>query len=278
MKLIVAVSGGIDSVVLLDKLARSGRYQLIVAHFDHGMRQDSAADARFVAGLAKRHNLKFESRREELGKANEELARSRRYQFLFEIADEHGARLTTAHHLDDLVETVAINLTRGTRWRGLAGMSDERIWRPFLGRTKSELKEYATKHRLEWVEDETNLMDIYQRNRLRSPLSHLSLRDKQKVFELWQNQAKLRGEISQEAKLRSSFVSNRYYLTMISDEVARELVYANVLDNHGVSLLTSQLNYLLIAAKTGRADTVWQISKQIQMKLTKKNAIIERVE
>ncbi|NCU29681.1 tRNA lysidine(34) synthetase TilS [Candidatus Saccharibacteria bacterium] len=278
MKLIVAVSGGIDSVVLLDELARSGRYQLIVAHFDHGMRQDSAADARFVAGLAKRHNLKFESRREELGKANEELARSRRYQFLFEIADEHGARLTTAHHLDDLVETVAINLTRGTRWRGLAGMSDERIWRPFLGRTKSELKEYATKHRLEWVEDETNLMDIYQRNRLRSPLSHLSLRDKQKIFELWQNQAKLRGEISQEAKLRSSFVSNRYYLTMISDEVARELVYANVLDNHGVSLLTSQLNYLLIAAKTGRADTVWQISKQIQMKLTKKNAIIERVE
>ena len=278
MKLIVAVSGGIDSVVLLDKLARSGRYQLIVAHFDHGMRQDSAADARFVAGLAKRHNLKFESRREELGKANEELARSRRYQFLFEIADEHGARLTTAHHLDDLVETVAINLTRGTRWRGLAGMSDERIWRPFLGRTKSELKEYATKHRLEWVEDETNLTDLYQRNRLRSPLSRLSLKDKQKVFELWQNQAKLRGEISQEAKLRSSFVSNRYYLTMISDEVARELVYANVLDNHGVSLLTSQLNYLLIAAKTGRADTVWQISKQIQMKLTKKNAIIERVE
>ena len=278
MKLIVAVSGGIDSVVLLDKLARSGRYQLIVAHFDHGMRQDSAADARFVAGLAKRHNLKFESRREELGKANEELARSRRYQFLFEIADEHGARLTTAHHLDDLVETVAINLTRGTRWRGLAGMSDARIWRPFLNRTKSELKEYATKHRLEWVEDETNLTDLYQRNRLRSPLSRLSLKDKQKVFELWQNQAKLRGEISQEAKLRSSFVSNRYYLTMISDEVARELVYANVLDNHGVSLLTSQLNYLLIAAKTGRADTVWQISKQIQMKLTKKNAIIERVE
>ena len=278
MKLIVAVSGGIDSVVLLDKLARSGRYQLIVAHFDHGMRQDSAADARFVAGLAKRHNLKFESRREELGKANEELARSRRYQFLFEIADEHGAKLTTAHHLDDLVETVAINLARGTRWRGLAGMSDERIWRPFLGRTKSELKEYATKHRLEWVEDETNLTDLYQRNRLRSPLSRLSLKDKQKVFELWQNQAKLRGEISQEVKLRSSFVSNRYYLTMISDEVARELVYANVLDNHGVSLLTSQLNYLLIAAKTGRADTVWQISKQIQMKLTKKNAIIERVE
>ena len=149
MKLIVAVSGGIDSVVLLDKLARSGRYQLIVAHFDHGMRQDSAADARFVAGLAKRHNLKFESRREELGKANEELARSRRYQFLFEIADEHGARLTTAHHLDDLVETVAINLTRGTRWRGLAGMSDERILRAFLGRKKSELKENATKHRLE---------------------------------------------------------------------------------------------------------------------------------
>ena len=278
MKLVLAVSGGIDSVVLLDELVNSGQHQLIVAHFDHGMRADSMSDERFVAQLVKRYGLVYESRREELGGAGEELARDRRYKFLFEVANRHRAKLTTAHHMDDLIETVAINLSRGTRWRGLAGMSDARIWRPFLNRTKSELKEYATKHRLEWVEDETNLMDIYQRNRLRSPLSHLSLRDKQKIFELWQNQAKLRGEISQEAKLRSSFVSNRYYLTMISDEVARELVYANVLDNHGVSLLTSQLDYLLIAAKTGRANTVWQISKQIQMKLTKKNAIIERVE
>lgn len=67
MKLIVAVSGGVDSVVLLDMLVRAGQDGLVVAHFDHGIRDDSAADARFVEGLAVSYGLSFEMRREELG-------------------------------------------------------------------------------------------------------------------------------------------------------------------------------------------------------------------
>ena len=258
----MAVSGGIDSVVLLDELVKSGRHKLVVA--------------RFVAGLAKRYGLDFEMRREELGQANEELARFRRYNFLFDMTEKFNARLTTAHHLDDLIETVAINLTRGTRWRGLAGMSDQRIWRPFLSRTKSELKEYATFHQLEWVEDETNLTAIYQRNRLRTPLSRLSVKNKRLIFELWQKQISLKGQITEEVDILGEFVSNRYFMTMIDEVVARELIYSYILARHRESLLTSQVDYLLTAVKIGRAGTVWQVSGQIQVRLTRRDAIIKR--
>ena len=278
MKLVVAVSGGIDSVVLLDELVRSGQHQLIVAHFDHGMRSDSSADARFVTHLAESYSLTHESRREELSGGSEELARERRYKFLFEVADRYQAKLVTAHHMDDLIETVAINLSRGTRWRGLAGMSDARIWRPFLNRTKSELKEYATEHRLEWVEDETNLTNAYKRNRLRAPLSRLSADDKKKIYDLWQSQIRLRDDIDDETRSGSLCINDRYSLIMLDDSVSREVVYSNILRSYNVSLLTNQLDYLLIAVKTGRPNTIWQISKQIQMKLTRRDAIIEQVE
>ena len=77
---IVAVSGGVDSVALLDMLARLSDHELIVAHFDHGIRSDSAEDALFVSGLAEQYGLPFEMRREELGSnASEDLARTRRY-------------------------------------------------------------------------------------------------------------------------------------------------------------------------------------------------------
>ena len=148
MKRVVAVSGGVDSVVLLDMLAAEG-VNIVVAHFDHGIRPDSAADARFVKALAARYGVEYIGKREELGAdASEELARERRYAFLHEVAQKHHAKLVTAHHLDDLIETIALNMRRGTRWQGLRAMSDERIERPLLKRTKSELIAYALETRL----------------------------------------------------------------------------------------------------------------------------------
>src|SRR5690606_16183672 len=109
MKYLVAVSGGIDSVVLLDKLASEGTHELVVAHFDHGIRKESFLDAQFVERLSKKYGVPFETRREELGKyASEELARERRYAFLREMAAKHDATIVTAHHMNDIAETIAI--------------------------------------------------------------------------------------------------------------------------------------------------------------------------
>ena len=267
MKVVVAVSGGVDSVVLLDMLAKKGEHELVVAHFDHGMRDDSASDARFVVALAERYGVPCEVRRESLDGASEERARFRRYAFLFSVAKRHGAKLATAHHVDDVVETVALNIVRGTRWRGLAGMSDERIWRPLTKRTKSELIEYALGERLEWVEDETNRQAVYTRNRLRQKLARLPRDQQLQIYQLWISQQVQRREISREIEQGHFPIFRRYFMTMVDKTVARELLYDAVLNRCGVSLLGRQLDYLWLAIKTGKVHTRWHIGQGVTVEL-----------
>jgi tRNA(Ile)-lysidine synthase len=187
---LVAVSGGIDSVVLLDMLANEKNHHLVVAHFDHGIRDDSAADARFVREFAKRYHLPFVTAREELGAgASEQTARSRRYAFLNAQAKEFGAVVVTAHHQDDVLETIAINVSRGTGWRGLSVFDNEKVIRPLLFLTKEKIREYARTKRLEWVEDSTNGETAYLRNRLRRKISaQLTTNQRKDLVHVWEKQ------------------------------------------------------------------------------------------
>lgn len=180
-KYVIAVSGGVDSVVLLDILVKTKRHDLVVAHFDHGMRKDSANDEKFVESLAIKYGLVYESSREELGeRASEELARKRRYEFLHGIAKKYLAgAILTAHHQDDLVETAIINLQRGTNRSGLSSLKDtEKIKRPLLKYQKTEIIKYAKKNNLKWREDSTNSETKYTRNKIRHSLSKLSSEEK----------------------------------------------------------------------------------------------------
>ena len=266
-------------MVLLDSVLRHGQDEVVVAHFDHGIRAESAADARFVVGLARRYNVPYVTRREELGvTASEDTARQRRYQFLFDAAARWGGRVTTAHHQDDVIETIALNLQRGTRWRGLAVMGDQRIERPLLEWTKHDIYDYALRHRLEWVEDATNQSDAYLRNQLRRQLQ-AKLTDEQRAIlgQLWRQQRQLRQEIDQEIMRLSPRLSSRYFWAHIPIEPARELLHREVQCLTGVSLLSVQLDRLLIAIKTGRAGTVWQPAAHVRVKLSVKSVTIKRV-
>lgn len=279
MKRLIAVSGGVDSVVLLDSVLRHGQDEVVVAHFDHGIRAESAADARFVAGLACRYNVPCVTRREELGAAaSEDTARQRRYQFLFNAAARWGGRVTTAHHQDDVIETIALNLRRGTRWRGLAAMGDQRIERPLLEWTKQDIYDYALRHRLEWVEDATNQSDAYLRNQLRRQLQ-AKLTDQQRAIlgQLWRQQWQLRRAIDRETSRLSPCLGSRYFWAHIPIEPACELLHREVQRLTGVSLLSAQLDRLLIAIKTGRAGTVWQPAAHVRVKLSVKSVTIKRV-
>ena len=279
MKRLIAVSGGVDSVVLLDNILRHGQDEVVVAPFDHGIRAESAADARFVAGLARRYDVPYVTRREELGAAaSEDTARRRRYQFLFDAAARWGGRVTTAHHQDDVIETIALNLWRGTRWRGLAAMGDQRIERPLLEWTKQDIYDYALRHRLEWVEDATNQSDAYLRNQLRRQLqARLTDQQRAALGRLWRQQWQLRQEIDQETLRLSSRLGSRYFWTHIPVAPARELLHREVQRLTGVSLLSAQLDRLLIAIKTGRAGTVWQPAANVRVKLSVKSVTIKRV-
>jgi tRNA(Ile)-lysidine synthetase-like protein len=225
-KYVLAVSGGVDSVVLLDIMSKQPELELIVAHFDHGIRADSGIDAIFVAGLAKKYNLPFETKREELGvNASEDLARKRRYEFLRSVANKHQARLVTAHHADDVIETIAINLSRGTGWRGLSAM-DSDIVRLLTGTTKKEIIDYARRNQLDWREDSTNTDSKYLRNRLRPKMSELNQDDKRQLLALWAHQKHLKKQIEAEIKklIGDGPEYSRYFFIHIDEASALEIL------------------------------------------------------
>lgn len=272
MNYIVAVSGGVDSVVLLDKLSKTAD-RLIVAHFDHGIREGSSDDAAFVGALAEVYGTTFELGTATLGPdASEELARNHRYDFLYDVAARHDARIVTAHHLDDMVESIAINLTRGTGWRGLAVMNRQDIERPLLSMTKGDIYEYALQNKLEWVEDETNLTNAYLRNRVRQHTMGLSNDIKQRLAELRDQQVVLSKEIQAEA--RGLVSSSRHVITMIDEDAAVELLREQ-LRKYGLGLPRPNLLRLLLAIKTARPGTVYQGGQGVEVSFTRRDFIVK---
>lgn len=274
--LVVAVSGGVDSVVLLHKLTRHVKYELVVAHFDHGIRTDSAEDAAFVEQLARSYNVPFEVRREELGAdASEELARERRYTFLREVAAKYNGPIVTAHHADDVTESIAINLHRGTGWRGLAVLDSE-IVRPLLGFTKQELMTYATTHDLVWHEDSTNASDKYLRNRMRHKLQNMSAEQKVELRILRDAQVALKKQINDEVArlLDTAEGLSRYFFMMIDEKTADELLRAAFVRAVGTAPTRPQRHRALLAAKVARVGTVYQVGAGVELYVDKAAFVI----
>ncbi|MEQ1507253.1 MAG: tRNA lysidine(34) synthetase TilS [Myxococcota bacterium] len=165
----VAVSGGVDSVVLLDLLVATARWhrgRLEVVTIDHRLRPDSADDAAFVAGIAADRGLGCRVIPVEVTGPGEAAARDARYLALAAVPVD---RVALAHHADDVAETVLVNLMRGTGLAGLAAIRwrRDRYVRPLLEATRDEIRGYAIARGLDWREDPTNRDPRYLRNRIR---------------------------------------------------------------------------------------------------------------
>lgn len=275
---IVAVSGGVDSVVLLDIVSKKSEDTLIVAHFDHGIREDSVDDAVFVGELAKKYGLEYETRREELGAdVSEATARTRRYAFLYELADRHDATIMTAHHGDDVIETMAINLTRGTGWRGIA-VFDSVIERPLLDMSKQDIIDYAKKHNLEWHEDSTNSDQKYLRNKIRARIRELMDEDtKQQLRALWWTQREVKRQIDAEMSgfIRPDSVYDRYLLTYVDNGSAHELLRAFIVSKTNQSPTRPQLERALLAIKTAKPGTFYEVGGGVRLLFTRTTFIVE---
>jgi tRNA(Ile)-lysidine synthase len=263
VRYLVAVSGGIDSVVLLNMLVADAKHELIVAHFDHGIRPDSADDARFVEALAKSYGLAFVTKREELGPgASEDLARARRYAFLQEEAGKHEATVATAHHSDDVIETIAINLTRGTGWRGIAALGNRQVTRPLLHLSKNDIRMYATAKHLEWAEDDTNSSDVYLRNRLRQKIAtSLPSGTKKELLDIWKRQLELKAAIYKEEDtfIQAGEEQSRSLLIAIDDMTAEELLRRIISKKTGVACTRPQAKRALLAVKTAKPGSIFEI-------------------
>lgn len=185
--IVVGISGGVDSMVLLHAMQENG-YTPIAAHFNHKLREESDREAKIIETYCLDEGLPFRSGfgdvREfavEGGYSIEEAARILRYQFLFDVANtEMAGAVAVAHHADDQVETILMNLLRGAGTRGLSGMQVVSIpnpWhetiplvRPLLEVAKKDLVDYQVEHELPVIEDKSNLDEIYFRNKIRHTL------------------------------------------------------------------------------------------------------------
>lgn len=170
--LVVAVSGGLDSCVLLHLLRFSApQIPLVVAHFDHCMRPTSASDAAWVRGVCRAWDVPSVTGVAEVPARSEDDARRARYTYLESVvADRDGYGLCTAHHADDQAETVLFRILRGTGLAGLRGIPAERapgVYRPLLPFWRKELEAYASAVGLSWREDATNEHLGYPRNAIR---------------------------------------------------------------------------------------------------------------
>jgi len=183
-RVVLGVSGGADSVGLLHALSEMGEYELdiIVAHLNHGIRGDEAErDRDFTEKMAGRMGLKFESGladapgyRKKRGLTLEESARALRYKFFDEVREKYKAdKIATAHTLNDQAETVLMRLIRGSGLTGLSGIppvTEDSVIRPLIETSRGEIEEYLESKGIEWIEDTTNELRTFFRNRIRLDL------------------------------------------------------------------------------------------------------------
>ena len=181
--IIVACSGGPDSMCLLDVIKaykESFNLKIICAHVNHGLRAESEEEANFVKNFCDKNNIVFEYMKINTyknGKFTEEEGRKKRYTFLDDLANKHNANyIMTAHHGDDLIETVLMRITRGSNLKGYAGITmiskhkNYSVIRPLLNLTKRDIFEYIKSKHIEYVLDKSNEDEKYTRNRYRKQM------------------------------------------------------------------------------------------------------------
>jgi len=176
--IVVALSGGVDSMVLFDILTKLNS-NVVIAHVNHNKRPESIDEYEYIQKMAKKRGVKFEgytmSEHEQSNFQHD--SRMKRYDFFRAIAGKYKAKkIAVAHHLDDQVETVLMRIVRGTSFSGYTGIKEIRvdrnvsIIRPLMNIKKEDIIDYAKEHKIEYFEDSSNREDIYTRNRFRNSI------------------------------------------------------------------------------------------------------------
>lgn len=270
-KYVVAVSGGVDSMVLLDLLLGRQGLDLTVAHFDHGIRADSAEDRHFVEATAKKYRLPFVYDEGKLGfGASEAEARTARYKFLKNVRRTTGTEaIITAHHQNDLLETAILNMLRGTGRKGLTSLdSGQGLLRPLLTVSKEEILGYAAMKGLAWHEDKTNQDVSYFRNYIRHRLlPRFSEAERQKLVtiigEMKVTNQNLDSLLAQELRQQSQMDKlDRAWFNNLPHEVAREVLATWLRANH-TGFDRKNLERLVVAAKTAKPGKKFPVAKEV---------------
>jgi tRNA(Ile)-lysidine synthetase-like protein len=271
----------VDSMALLHLLSKNPDVELISAHFDHGIRQDSHKEAQLVSSTAQELGLNFELGKGYLGKtASEDTARQARYKFLRQAQDKYKADgIITAHHQDDLIETAFINLLRGTGRKGLASMIlNDSILRPLLRYKKSQIITYAIKNGLDWIEDSTNKEEIYLRNYIRSNLMpSLTAKQRSSIIKNIDKVAKNEeNSLMQIANLSHKLCNNdtidRTSFAQLPVELGNELIVYWLRKYKTADFDRPAISRINTFIRTSHPGKVYPIKKNLKINITNKTA------
>ena len=283
-KYVVAVSGGVDSVSLLHILNDLPEVELVVAHFDHGIRNDSARDRQFVGDLASGYGLPFEYAEGRLrSDTSEAVARQARYDFLEKTQRDHDAlAIVTAHHQDDVLETAIINLLRGTGRKGLSALSDRPgLRRPLLEVPKQDLVDLAKKQGLKWREDSTNNDDTYLRNYVRhNILPRFDGQNRRAFLDLLRRSSDNNRELDE--FLKDQFGGHgsldRQRFNRLPHQAALEVMAMWLREQNIRGFDRKMLERLVVAAKTGRAGQQFDVMQGAVMRVDQDGLALTYIE
>lgn len=280
---VVAVSGGVDSMVLLDLLRQQPQLKLVVAHFDHGIRAESSRDRALVQQTAQQLGLPFVYDEGHLGaEASEAVARKARYDFLHAVRVRSNAdAIVTAHHQDDMLETAIINIVRGTGRRGLSSLdSRDRVLRPMLGYSKQRIRQYAQQNDINWHEDKTNQDEKYLRNYIRNKiLNKLSISEQTTLLEHIRTAKSLNDQIDSllDVQLHVQPEQNqldRRWFIQLPHNVAAEVMAAWLRQNE-LPFNRRRIHDLVVAAKTYSPGKRADITKNVQLLVTARHLALD---
>ena len=247
-RLVVAVSGGVDSSVLLDAVLRlrGPGHHIVVASVDHGTGDAATEATARVLAAAAGQGVTAVSERLSLGRHDEATLRAGRWSFLRHVAAAQDATVATAHTRDDHIETVVMRAMRGAGARGLAGLlAPSPVERPLLAHTRQTIRAYAARRHVHFTEDPSNESLAYFRNRVRLQLLPAIRRVtpdfEEQIFSLSMRAAALRADVDSMAKLfelesrYSRVVVDATALGELPDESVRVLL-PSLLGRAGITL------------------------------------------
>lgn len=242
--ILLAVSGGVDSLLLVELFVQSG-LKPAIAHCNFKLRGvDADQDQRFVKDYAQKHGLRFFTTNFDTKKYSTDhgisiqmAARELRYEYFRALMEEHNLDyLATAHHADDSLETILLNLGRGTGLQGLSGISPNRnkVLRPLLPFSKNEIESMARSLDLQWREDASNAKTDYQRNYIRHkvlPVLKENFPGFEKSFDKTQRQ------LQDESELFSHLIQEKIAELEVVEHQTRKLPIAEISNIPGVKSL-----------------------------------------
>lgn len=284
---VVAVSGGVDSMALLHILAQQSDLKLVVAHLDHGIRNDSAEDRKLVQKTAEKLDIPFIYHEARLGfETSEATARKVRYDFLHKVAKDNNADgIITAHHQDDVIETAIINMLRGTGRKGLTSLgSNPDVHRPLLNVSKSDLIAYAKDQGLVWREDSTNADEKYLRNYVRHSLvSKLDTPARLALISNLENMHNVNDELDTllVKHLQTQSVNgaiDRQWFNHLPHNVSKEMMATWLRLNDIRDFDSKTLERLVVAAKTAAVGKKFPVAGGHTMKVNKANLALDLAE